>query len=76
MKAVDINSTMNVKKALNAPIGEEIITIEEHVKSSEVFKNMNASLNFDYQLNDKPSKSKLLKAAKRSPIEVEENSTS
>ena len=65
-----------MKKALNAPECEEIVTIEEHVKSSEVLKNADSSITFDYQLNDKASKSKILKAARRTPFEVEENSTS
>ena len=64
-----------MKKAPNAPECEEIVTIEEHVKSSEVLKNADSSITFDYQLNDKASKSKILKAAKRTPFEVEENST-
>ena len=67
---------MNMTKALNAPGSEEIMTIEEHVKSSEVYKNMNSPITFDYKLNDKASRSKLLKAAKRTPLEVDENSTS
>ena len=67
---------MTSRKALNATCNDDIITIEEYVKNSEVSKNMNSTINFDYQLNDKASKSKLLKAAKRSPIETEENSTS
>ena len=67
---------MDVKKALNADNMNEIVTIEENVKSSEVFKNMNASIKFDYQLSEKASKSKLLKAAKRPPIEFEINSSS
>ena len=67
---------MNSKKALNAPCSEEIITIDEYVKNSEVSKNMNSTIIFDYQLNDKASKSKRLKAVKRGPIETEVNSTS
>ena len=67
---------MTSRKALNATCNDDVITIEEYVKNSEVSKNMNSTINFDYQLNDKASKSKLLKAAKRSPIETEENSTS
>ena len=67
---------MNMKKALNASCSEEIVTIEEYVKSSEVLKKSNRSIVFDYQLNDKASKKKLLKAAKQNPMDIEENSTS
>ena len=67
---------MNMKKALNASCSEEIVTIEEYVKSSEVLKKSNRSIVFDYQLNDKASKAKLLKAAKQNPMDIEENSTS
>ena len=64
-------------KALNSPNSDHIVTIEDHVKSSEIRKNMNQSIiSFDYKLSDKASKSKLLKAAKRTPIIIEENSTS
>ena len=52
---------------------EEAVSIEQHVKNSELVKEVNK---FDYKLNDKAVKAKLLKAAKRQPIEVEENSTS
>ena len=67
---------MNMKKALNAPCGEEIRSIEEHVKSSELLKRADATRIFDYELNDKSAKAKLVKAAKRPPLEVEENTTS
>ena len=55
---------------------EEIVTLDDYVRRSEVLRNMNSSFKFDYELNDKTAKAKLLKAAKRSPMEVEENSTS
>ena len=67
---------MNMKKVLNAPSSVDIVTIEEHVKSSELIKTADSSRIFDYELNDKATTSKLLKAAKRTPIEVEENSCS
>ena len=35
---------MNMMKGLNAPAGDEIVTIVENVKSSEVMKNMNGWL--------------------------------
>ena len=34
---------MNMKKALNASCSEEIVTIEEYVKISEVLKNLNST---------------------------------
>ena len=63
-------------KSINASTCDEIVTIEDHVKNSEVLKNMNSSITFDYELRDKAAKTKLVKAAKRTPIEMEENSTS
>ena len=67
---------MNIMKALNAPMSEEIVTLDDHVKHSEVLRSLNASRTFDYELNDKATKAKLLKAAERSPLLSEENSTS
>ena len=58
------------------PTSEDIVTIEDHVKSSEILKNLNSAITFDYELNEKSANAKILKAAKRVPIEVEENSTS
>ena len=49
------------------------VTIEDQVKSSEIFKQ---SITFDYKLNDKAAKSKLVKGAKREAFGVQENSTS
>ena len=49
------------------------VTIEEQVRGSELFNN---SITFDYMLNDKAAKSKILKGAKRLPLEVQENSSS
>ena len=60
----------------NASNSEAIVTIEDHVKKSELTKNMNPSVTFDYELREKAVKTKLVKAAKRIPIEMEENSTS
>ena len=55
---------MNIMKAINAPSCEEIVTIDEHVKSSELFKKGDSAQVFDYELNDKSAKNKLIKAAK------------
>ena len=46
---------MNMTKALNAPGSEEIMTIEEHVKSSEVYKNMNSPITLITNLMTKPA---------------------
>ena len=59
-----------------APVNKEIVTLEEHVKSSEIHKESGSCIRFDYSLNERSTKSKLLKAAKRDPILLEENSTS
>ena len=71
-----VNSEEIKMKSINASTCDEIVTIEDHVKNSEVLKNMNSSITFDYELRDKAAKTKLVKAAKRTPIEMEENSTS
>ena len=63
-------------KAIDATSSEEIVTIEEHVKSSELLKIVDSAHIFNYELNDKATRNKLVKAAKRPPLEVEENSTS
>ena len=60
-------------KAITINNDNEHQSIEQHVKNSELYKNVNT---FDYKLNDKTAKAKLLKAAKRQPIDMEENSTS
>ena len=54
-------------------MNSDIDTIEDQVKGS-VYHN--DSVTFNYQLNDKASKAKLVKGSKRVPFEVEENSTS
>ena len=52
---------------------KEIVTIEQHlINSGETRGNTT----FTYKLNDKAAKSKLLRAASRPPIDMEENSTS
>ena len=65
---------MVVKEALNAPMSKEQVSIEEHVKSSDIHKKTSAFITFDYELNDKSAKAKLLKAAKRKSLEVEDKS--
>ena len=73
MKTVD---KMFNTKALNPPCNDELVSLEEHVNNTEVYKQKCSIITFDYQLDDKTTKSKLLKAAKRPPLDVENNSTS
>ena len=61
---------------LNAPINNEVVTIDEHIKISDLEIESNQSITFNYELNDKSTKSKILKASKRAPFEIEKNSTS
>ena len=63
-------------RALNPNCNDDLVTLEEHVNNTEVFKQKSSVITFDYQLNDKTAKSKLLKAVKRPPLDVENNSTS
>ena len=51
----------------------QIITMKNYVTDSMDYKN---TRNFEYRLNEKSAKSKLIKSAKRVPFEIEENSTS
>ena len=47
------------------------------IKNSEIFKLSDNPRTFEYNLNDKGAKSKLIKAAKRpDPFTIEDNSTS
>ena len=64
---------MSSIKALGQLEVKDIITIDDQVKGSEYH---NDSVTFDYELNSKSAKAKLLKGSKRAAIEVEENSTS
>ena len=61
---------MSLRRSLKNLGTKEIVTSEEQVKYS-----MYAGTHtFDYELNDKAAKSKLLKGAKRDTFRVEENS--
>ena len=54
-------------------VSKEVVTIDDQVKAS---KYLDDSITFDYKLNDKAAKAKLVKSAKRVPLEIEENSCS
>ena len=63
-------------KALKEP-ASEIVSINDHVKSSEIQELSENIRAFEYCLSDKGAKAKLLKAARRAnTMEIEENSTS
>ena len=64
---------MSVRRSLNSLANKDIVSIEDQVKCSTFY---NDPVIFDYKLNDKAGKSKLLKGAKRNVFVVEENSTS
>ena len=55
---------------------KKILSIEEYVKESDVCRLSEGTREFEYKLNEKTAKSKLLKGTKRIPFELEENSTS
>ena len=65
-------------KALSAPANVDHNSIEEHVKDSDrhCLPNSISARAFEYNLNEKQAKSKLVKGAKRIPFEIEANSTS
>ena len=64
---------MSIKQTLNYLENKDVVSIEDQVECSGFY---NAGIVFDYKLNDKAAKSKLVKGAKRVPLEIEENSTS
>ena len=68
---------MNMKPlnmTLRKPISpSDIVSIAEQIKGSDYH---NDSVTFNYELNEKAARSKLVKGSKRIPFEVEENSTS
>ena len=51
----------------------DVLTIDDQIRGSEYH---NDSVTFNYELNDKSAKAKLVKGSKRIPFEVEEKSTS
>ena len=62
------------KRSSQSPLAnKDDVTIEDQVKGSELFQD---TITFDYKLNDKAAKSKIVKGAKRIAFEVHENSTS
>ena len=48
-------------------------TIEELVRSTDLYKPSEIKRNFSYELNKKAAKNKLIKGCKRTSIQVEEN---
>ena len=48
---------MNTMKAINSHSNnEELVTLDDHVRRSEVLRNMNSFFKFGYALNDKTAK--------------------
>ena len=60
---------------LLGPRNNEPTTIDDHIKCSEPFRLI-GERRFEYDLDDKATKAKLVKGSKRAPFLVEENSTS
>ena len=54
----------------------EMTSVENLVKDSETVTCRDTPRKFEYKMNDKAAKGKLLKGAKRNPFEVVENSSS
>ena len=77
---------MNLRKALGPSVSKDVDASNDHVKASDYIDTIddqvkasvyhNDSVTFDYELNDKAAKAKLVKGSKRIPLEIEENSTS
>ena len=51
----------------------DVVTIDDQIRSSIYHDD---SMTFDYELNNKAAKTKLVKASKRIPFEVDEKSSS
>ena len=64
---------MSLRSSNNPLANKNGVTIEDLVNDSDVFKD---SITFDYKLNDKAAKAKIVKGAKRIAFEIQENSTS
>ena len=67
---------MSLKNFTDASVKGDHISIEEHVKDSDLCIIPETIREFEYKLNEKSAKAKLVKNAKRAPIEIEDNSTS
>ena len=67
---------MSLTKALTSSECEEIESIDDQVKYSELHKQSVGARAFHYKLNEKSAKSKLIKGAKRIPFLVQDNLTS
>ena len=67
---------MSIMKALDVDSSGDNASIEEHVKHSDLYILSEGTRAFEYQLNEKSAKAKLIKNAKRIPLEIEDNSTS
>ena len=73
---LDTVNNMSIQKALNVSTSEESAPIEEHVKNINLYKPSEGTRAFEYLLNEKSAKAKLIKGAKRIPFDVEDNSSS
>ena len=73
---------MNLRKALGPSVSKDVDASNDHVKASDYIDTIddqvkasvyhNDSVTFDYELNDKAAKAKLVKGSKRIPLEIEE----
>ena len=67
---------MNINSIDNMVTAIEATSMKEFVKDSEVMQSKEKSRRFEYELNDKAAKAKLVKGAKRLPFEVVDKSSS
>ena len=65
-----------LKMYLEDSRNDDIVSIEEQVTQSDLFKQSEGLRAFEYKLNEKNAKSKLRKGTKRIPFLLEENSSS
>ena len=67
---------MTGRESLPPPVNNEVVSIEDQIKCTELFNPSNDNRLFNYELDDKALKAKFLKGSKRPPLSLEENSTS
>ena len=69
-----ISTRMHTKA--NREVATNTLSVKEHVEESETAAYKDGNRQFDYKLDDKSIKTKMVKSAKRIPFEVVEHTSS
>ena len=67
---------MTGRKIVLASVQNKDVSTNDHIRSGDLIDPLDGERMFEYKLNDKAAKAKLVKSAKRQPYLLEENSTS